>query len=256
MAASLRVPAFLKGVTNTDPAPSHANQKPGVRIRPVAWATAPDEPAGELPLRPLTDAPSATAPLFEVPLSAAAPPVLTASQLASETTPPSGFEALTSAPSSAAPVAPGTSAAAAAQRQMDERSSRLGAAIAALRAQGERLAEQARADALEIGMMVARRILEREISTNVDSLFSMIKSAIRRAGESRALVVRLSPGDCARVQDSGESAFSLGRVQLVADETLSVGDVVVATDHSSIDGRLGTRLTEVRRELAQTLKED
>ena len=35
-------------------------------------------------------------------------------------------------------------------------------ALEALRAQGERLAEQARSDALELGILVARRILERE----------------------------------------------------------------------------------------------
>jgi flagellar assembly protein FliH len=125
----------------------------------------------------------------------------------------------------------------------------LEAAVAQLRLQGERLAEQARSDALEVGLMVARRILEREITTNVESLFALIKSAIRKAGETRTTVVRLNPGDLARLADSPQTALTLGRVELAADEQLAPGDVMVDADQHTIDGRLSTRLMEAARAL-------
>jgi flagellar assembly protein FliH len=123
------------------------------------------------------------------------------------------------------------------------------AAITQLRLQGERLAEQARSDALEVGLMVARRILEKEIATNLESLFAIIKSAIRKAGEARTTVVRLHPDDLARLQDTSETAFTLGRVELAADPQLSPGDVMVDADHHTVDGRLETRLTEAAHAL-------
>lgn len=122
-------------------------------------------------------------------------------------------------------------------------------ALEALRAQGERLAEQARSDALELGILVARRILEREVTTNLDSLFSLIKSAIRRAGEDHVTRVRLHPADAERLAGVNESNFTLGKIELVADPTLTRGDVMVDTKDHSIDGRLTTRFEELVKQL-------
>lgn len=126
---------------------------------------------------------------------------------------------------------------------------RLRAAIEVLKAQGERLAEQARSDALELGLLIARRILERELSSNLESVFALIKSAIRRAGAEHVTRVRLSPGDIARFDQAAQPTFSLGRIELVADTSLQPGDVMVDTDTHTIDGRLATRFEEVARQL-------
>ena len=126
---------------------------------------------------------------------------------------------------------------------------RLEAAISTLRLQGERLAEQTRSDALEVGLLVARKILEREISTNLEAMFSLIKSAVKRIGEAHATVVRVSPRDFDRLKQAADSALSLGPIELKADETLEPGDVMVDTEHHTIDGRLKTRLEEIGRAL-------
>lgn len=249
---------------NPEPLPSA--QKPGARIRPVPWSAEHRDAAAALPMQK------------------AAPPEAAAPQRAPPTSP--GFEELTSAspqevspdrPASAGDKPPPSGDQRAAGRglvphrdgaparqaepahapeESRELSPRLEAAIAALKAQGERLAEQARSDALEIGLLVARKVLEREITTNLDALFSLIKSAIRRAGESNKLVVRLAAIDHARVHESAESAFTLGRVELLPDESLALGDVVVETESTTVDGRLSTRLDELRRELDQSMKEE
>src|SRR3990172_3058480 len=74
---------------------------------------------------------------------------------------------------------------------------RVGAAVEMLRAQAARLAEQARADAIEVAFQVARKILETEISQNPEALFALVRSAVRRAGESRRVAIRLAPDDAA-----------------------------------------------------------
>lgn len=60
---------------------------------------------------------------------------------------------------------------------------RVAHAVEVLKLQAERLAEQARADALEIGFRVARRILEAELSSSPEPFFALVRSALKRAGD-------------------------------------------------------------------------
>jgi flagellar assembly protein FliH len=124
-------------------------------------------------------------------------------------------------------------------------------AVETLRAQAERLAEQARSDALEIGFQVARKILDAELRSGPEALFALVRGAVRRAGESRRIAIRLAPDDAATLQGAaGKGALdgpSAARIEIVADASLERGDCVVDTDFGQVDGRLGTRLAELRR---------
>ena len=128
---------------------------------------------------------------------------------------------------------------------------RVGAAVEMLRAQAARLAEQARADAIEVAFQVARKILETEISQNPEALFALVRSAVRRAGESRRVAIRLAPDDAALLQSPAGTAATEGltsaRIEYFPDPSLQRGDCLVDTDFGQVDGRLGTRLGELRR---------
>lgn len=137
---------------------------------------------------------------------------------------------------------------------------RLAASVERLRSEAERLAERTRADALEIGFQVARRILEMELTASAEALFSLVRSAVRRAGESRTITVRLNPSDKTLIDEIGGAVRIDGplaaRMQIVADPSLSRGDCVVDTDFGSVDGRLDTRLSQLRRVLDSAFDED
>jgi len=128
---------------------------------------------------------------------------------------------------------------------------RIAGALENLRLQSSRLAEQARADALEIGFQVARRVLEMELSAGAEPLFALVKAALRRAGDSRRIAVRVAPEDAAALQsDAGRGALDgvcTARVEVFPDPALRRGDCLVETDYGQIDGRLETRLAELRR---------
>ncbi len=210
----------MQGIISTSGQTLREADLPAGALKRVSWA-APIEAAslaGELPMQPLTAPPP---PLTH---SEAPPPPMM-------TPPGAGFEVLPSQPPPP-PVNP-----------------RLEAAITELRLRGERLAEQARSDALELGVMVARKILEQEISTNLEALFALIKSAIRRVGESRTTVVRVCPSDFERLHGAADTTFTLGRIELKVDETLGPGDVMVDGEHSTVDGTISTRLEEIVRSL-------
>lgn len=134
----------------------------------------------------------------------------------------------------------------------------LAAAVERLRQLADGLGEQVRWDALEIGLMVARRILEREVSVDPAAHVDLIRSAIRRVGESRVLTVRVCPADLRRLEQPDARArldsLAVARVEWVADATLAPGDCIVDGELARIDGRLAARLEEVARAARAALK--
>lgn len=136
-----------------------------------------------------------------------------------------------------------------------EAAERLGHAIAELRRHSNTLGAQAAADAIEIGCLVARRILEAELETDPQALRALVRSAVRRLGEAQRVTVRLSPADVDAVQAAaagGEAPLGgvgIAEVEIVADTNLTPGDCFVESDAATVDGRLGTRLEEIRRVL-------
>lgn len=143
------------------------------------------------------------------------------------------------------------------QRLHAEVGSRLGQAVELLRTTSERLAAEARSDALEVGFLIARRILETELTTSPEPLVALVRSTIRRLGEARKMTVRLSPADAEAVSTilaargpSAVSTVATAQIEIAADASLGRGDVVVEGDVGSVDGRIATRVEELRRALA------
>jgi hypothetical protein len=126
-------------------------------------------------------------------------------------------------------------------------------AVESLKLQSSRLAELARSDALEIGLLVAERILEQEVATNPRALMSLVRSAMRRLAESRQITIFLCPADAERlserVQAQDPEVLAIATVKLVADAALKAGDCRVESELGSVDGKLSTRFNEVRRSL-------
>ncbi len=135
---------------------------------------------------------------------------------------------------------------------------RVAQAVEMLRLQGERLAEQARSDALELGFLVARRVLEAELATSPEALFALVKGALRKVGESRKVSVRLHPEDARQVSAAhagGQLGLTVAAVEIAADPALERGDCVVDADFGRVDGRLRTRLEELQRAARQAAEE-
>ncbi|HEY5281800.1 MAG TPA: FliH/SctL family protein [Polyangia bacterium] len=140
---------------------------------------------------------------------------------------------------------------------------RTSAAVELLRATTERLAAEARTDALEIGFLVARRILEMELSASAEPLVNLVRSAVRRLGESRRIAIHLSPTDAqalgAVIESRGPQAVAqaaISRVEIVADASLSRGDCLVEGDLVTVDGRINARIEELRRVLEASTMEN
>lgn len=134
-----------------------------------------------------------------------------------------------------------------------EGSRALAMALEQLRLESEHLAQQARSDALELGFVVARKILEMEISANPAALFALIRSAVRKVGDARTLTLRLHPEDCQRLEAAGGiremGELSMMTVEVRPDSSLSPGDCVIDSELGRVDGRLAARLAELKRQV-------
>ncbi len=236
-----RPPRFLAGTTRTP------HERPAnfgeLTVVPREDDRVIEESHAALPVRPELPSPPPRVPAGADTLAATVAPQLTAPMPAPAETVP------VPAPAATVPSA----------ADAEKTASRLAAALENLRTQTERLAEQARADALEIGFQVARRILTTELTTSPQPLFALVRSAVQRSGESRHLVVRLSPTDLSRIDAAGGLSavgLAVAQLELRADPSLSVGDCVVEADFGSVDGRLSTRLDALRRVVAKAIEGD
>lgn len=154
-------------------------------------------------------------------------------------------------------------AAAEAQKLAAQFGERTRSAVELLRATAERLAAEARTDALEIGFLVARRILEMELTASAEPLVNLVRSAVRRLGESRKITIHLSPADAqalsAVVQSRGTQSVApatISKVEILADPSLGRGDCLVEGDMVTVDGRINARIEELRRALESGATED
>jgi hypothetical protein len=133
-------------------------------------------------------------------------------------------------------------------------------AVEQLERERQRLAALARADALEVGFMVAERILGQELAANPRPLLELVRSAMQRLGDSREVTVRLSPTDhdrLAAIIAAGEpAAAGVAKVRLEADPQLGPGDCRVHSERGSVDGGLHARLGEVRRSIGAMESEE
>jgi flagellar assembly protein FliH len=119
-----------------------------------------------------------------------------------------------------------------------------------LKQANHRLAEEARSTALEIGFQVAQRILEKEVTGDVSAMMSLVRSALRQSSDAKILRISLHPKDHANITKSLEEGqfreISLTQIELVPDASLERGDVLVDTNFGQIDGRIETRLKEIK----------
>jgi hypothetical protein len=145
-----------------------------------------------------------------------------------------------------------------------EMAERVGRAIEVLRLTADRLGAECAASALEIGCLVARRILEAELKTDIDAHKSLIRSAVRRLGDAHKVTIHLAPADLELVRAAAGGASSsdvgmnlgIAKVEILPDTNLTSGDCLVESDAAKVDGRVGTRLEEIRRVLSSLVTDN
>lgn len=125
------------------------------------------------------------------------------------------------------------------------------AALDAARAHVEALAvpalESVDASLTAAAIDLAEVVLARELSDRPDSVRDRLRRAVADLDPAEVVSVRLAPADLELLRSSGASAAH----PLVADPTLTPGDVVVELADGMLDARIATALQRARVALAE-----
>lgn len=144
----------------------------------------------------------------------------------------------------------GEAAAAAQWEPALERLARTAAELAGLRG---RLRREAEEDVVRLSMAVARRILRRELTVDPEALLGLVKAALERIDQRELHRLRVRPEDAARVSAFLERIGSPQRIEVVADNTLERGGVVLETERGGLDASVETQLEEIQRGFSDLL---
>lgn len=106
--------------------------------------------------------------------------------------------------------------------------------------------EEVRREVVTCSIAVARGILGDAFEADPGRVRALVDDALARVARRRWARVRVHPDDVAHLDGVG--------APVVADASLSRGDCVVTSDLGDVDGRIETRLAQLRRALERALE--
>jgi hypothetical protein len=103
--------------------------------------------------------------------------------------------------------------------------------------------------ALEAGLILARRVLERELSVDPEALMPLIERAVASLDRDEPIAVLLHPDDLERLeQRDAATMLANGAVTLLPEAGLARGEASVSNRASRIEVRVETLLESLREE--------
>jgi flagellar assembly protein FliH len=98
---------------------------------------------------------------------------------------------------------------------------------------------------VELALEIARKVIQREVSTDPDLVCALALVALRRVQAHQEITLRVSRHDFSRIHDSVASVN--GSVAVVEDSSLERGDFMIDTGQTHLDGRLQSQVEALGR---------
>lgn len=110
-------------------------------------------------------------------------------------------------------------------------------------------------DVVQLALLIARRVLHREIATDPSSLAALAKVVFERMARADSYTVTIHPMFLAAVQ-STLSGNQIAKVKIEPDPSSAPGTFIVRSAEGTIDASIDTQLEEISRGLADRLAQD
>ncbi|ANA39337.1 FliH/SctL family protein [Geobacter anodireducens] len=127
--------------------------------------------------------------------------------------------------------------------------------VAALTGLRSRVMKESEEDLLRLAVMIARKIVQREVAQDPQVLAAIVAAAVGGCTERDRVVVRLNPDDYAQVSVNRQAFLEgLGEesaITLAPDETIGPGGCLVETATGTVDARIEAQLDEIYRSLLE-----
>ena len=108
-------------------------------------------------------------------------------------------------------------------------------------------------DAVKLALAIARKVLNRELSSDPEALVGLARVALDKLNLRDLQRVRVHPADAPAIERMLRASSSPKRVEVVADGTLERGGAIFETDRGMLDASVTTQLGEIERGLADML---
>jgi flagellar assembly protein FliH len=119
----------------------------------------------------------------------------------------------------------------------------------------EKVLRESEDELLKLIMMVARKVILREVSQNRDILSAVVQNAISGLSERDEITIRLNPDDYALVTSGREDILSKElaseRLHLKPDTTVLSGCCLIDTEMGTINASIDAQLDEIFRRLLE-----
>jgi len=119
----------------------------------------------------------------------------------------------------------------------------------------EKVLRESEDELLKLIIMVARKVILREVSQNRDILSAVVQNAISGLSERDEITVRLNPDDYALVTSGREDILSKelasDRLHLKPDTTVLSGCCLIDTEMGTINASIDAQLDEIFRRLLE-----
>jgi len=127
-------------------------------------------------------------------------------------------------------------------------------ALGAFEAGREDLVTHARADALDLALSIAKRIVKREVDGDREAARRQLEAALELVVRPTRLRVRIRPEDAESVREALPSLTarltSSPHVDVAEDDSLGAGSCIVSTESGEIDASIETQIERVLDALA------
>jgi len=125
---------------------------------------------------------------------------------------------------------------------------RLGALLHDVAADTEGFVRGLEDDVVELALAIAEKVIAREVKTDRQIVLDVVRSALAEIHDATELRIRCHPDDVALLEPRWESMLPRSvaeRSELVPDDLVEQGGVVVETRIGYVDGQVKTRLNQV-----------
>lgn len=109
-------------------------------------------------------------------------------------------------------------------------------------------------EALKVSLHIAEKILNQQIELDSESFASMIKRALEKIGEEKAVTIRISEEDyqsVAGIEDFTSGKNGKTKISFVKDPLLSSGDCIIQGDCFELDAGIHTQTQHIREKLKE-----
>ena len=132
-------------------------------------------------------------------------------------------------------------------------SEKLAATLTELASQKRRLRLDAEREVVRLSIAIARRILNRELTIDPESLEGVVHAALAKLQNREKWQVRVSPRAVEITTNSVHQAGLGANVIVNADPALQAGDLLIDTPSGELDASVSTQLQEIERGFAERL---